>query len=99
MEGSGPRLEFLQSVRGEEGRRDWRRTTKWVHWDRLFGAIHIGCQLIDRLWTVARVRYGESDRLDLELRIFAEPSDLLGSEAMSMSKLSHSLGFDADALS
>jgi hypothetical protein len=73
MEGSGPCLEFLRSVRREDGQRQWQRTTKWVHWDRLFGAIHIGCQLIDRMWTVARVHYGESERLDLQLRIFASP--------------------------
>jgi hypothetical protein len=96
---SGPSLEFLQSVRleGEQGR-EWRRTTKWVHWDRLFGAIHIGCQLIDRLWTVARYQYGESERLDLTFRIFATPSALLRPDGMDLAKISHSLGFDADSL-
>ena len=96
---SGPCLEFLQSVRldGDQGR-EWQGTTKWVHWDRLFGAIHIGCQLIDRLWTVARYRYGESERLDLTLRIFATPSALLRPDGMDLAKISHSLGFDADAL-
>jgi hypothetical protein len=96
---SGPSLEFLQSVRleGEQGR-EWQRTTKWVHWDRLFGAIHIGCQLIDRLWTVARYRYGESERLELTFRVFATPSALLRPDGMDLAKISHSLGFDADAL-
>lgn len=70
LNGSGPCLEYLHSVRDEEGNRDWRRATKWVQWDRLFGAIHIACQLMDRLWTVARVRYGESQRLQLELAVF-----------------------------
>jgi hypothetical protein len=98
IDGSGPCLEFLQSVRKEDGSRQWQRTTKWVQWDRLFGAVHIACQLIDRLWTVARVRYGDAERLDLELRVFATPSELFESEEMSLAKLSHSLGFDADAL-
>jgi hypothetical protein len=47
---------------------------------------------------VARVRYGDAERLDLELRVFATPSELFESEEMSLAKLSHSLGFDADAL-
>lgn len=96
---SGPCLEFLQSTRDEDGHRQWRRTTKWVQWDRLFGATHIACQLIDRLWTVGRVRYGDAERLNLELRVFATPAELFKSEEMSLATFSHSLGFDADALS
>jgi hypothetical protein len=96
--GSGPCLEFLQSVRDADGHRRWRRTTKWVQWDRLFGAVHIACQLIDRLWTVARARYAGSGEIDLELRVFASPSELFESEEMSLAKISHSLGFDADSL-
>jgi hypothetical protein len=100
LEASGPALEFLHSVRldGEDGRK-WQRTTKWVHWDRLFGAIHIACQLIDRLWTVARWRYREEESLSLKLAVFATPSTLLRPEGMNLTKLSRSLGFDADAVS
>lgn len=99
-EAAGPALEFLHSVKLEgEGRRQWQRTIKWVHWDRLFGAIHIGCQLIDRLWTVARYRYGEDESLSLEFRVFATPSALLRPEGMDLTKLSRTLGFDAEALS
>lgn len=99
MEAAGPALEFLHSVRldGEEDRK-WQRTTKWVHWDRLFGAIHIACQLIERLWTVARWRYREEEKLKLEVRVFATPSALLRPEGMDLTKISRSLGFDADAL-
>jgi hypothetical protein len=99
MEASGPALEFLHSVRldGEEGRR-WQRTTKWVHWDRLFGAIHFACQLIDRLWTIARWRYREEEILKLEFRVFAAPSTLLRPEGMSLTRISRSLGFNADAM-
>lgn len=96
--GAGPCLEYLQSVREEEGRRQWKRTTKWLEWDRLFGSIHIACQLIDRLWTVANVKHGDAERLDLELRVFATPSQLFKNEEMTLAKLSHSLGFDAEAL-
>lgn len=98
LDGSGPCLEYLHSVTDEDNNRQWRRATKWVHWDRLFGAIHIACQLIDRLWTVARVHYGESQRLQLELAVFARPAELLRGEEMALAKFSHSLGFDADAL-
>lgn len=98
LNGSGPCLEYLHSIRDENEKRQWRRATKWVQWDRLFGAIHIACQLIDRLWTVARVRYGESQHLQLELAVFASPADLLHGEEMALTKFSHSLGFDADAL-
>jgi hypothetical protein len=99
LDGSGPCLEYLHSSRDEDGHRQWRRTTKWVQWDRLFGAVHIACQLIDRLWTVGRVRYGDAERLDLELRVFPTPSELFEPEEMSLATFSHSLGFDAEALS
>jgi hypothetical protein len=98
LNGSGPCLEFLQSVRKENGHREWRQTTKWVQWDRLFAAIHIACQLVDRIWTVGQVRYGDLERFDMELRVFATPSELFKNDEMSLAKFSHSLGFDADAL-
>lgn len=98
LDGSGPCLEYLHSVVDEDNKRQWRRATKWVQWDRLFGAIHVACQLIDRLWTVARVHYGESQRLQLELAVFARPAELFRSEEMALTKFSHSLGFNADAL-
>lgn len=44
---------------------------------------------MDRLWTVARVRYGEFQRLQLELAVFAKPAELFKSEAMALTKFSH----------
>ncbi|MGH2938777.1 MAG: hypothetical protein ACRDPE_11740 [Solirubrobacterales bacterium] len=98
FDGSGPCLEYLHEVRGENDGRAWRRGTKWVHWDHLFGAIHIACQLIERLWIVGRVHYGESARLDLELAVFARPADLFRNDGITLTKFSRSLGIDTDLL-
>ncbi|HYH54570.1 MAG TPA: hypothetical protein VD761_10620 [Solirubrobacterales bacterium] len=95
--GSGPCLEYLQSSRTDDGDRQWRKTTKWVQWDRHFGCIFVAAQLIHRLWTVAQVQYGSAEKLDLELRVFATPSELFKNEEMALASFSHSLGFNADA--
>lgn len=97
LNGSGPCLEYLHSVPSEEGKQ-WKRTTKWLQCDRLFGCIHIACQLIHRLWTVGSVHYGSKESLELELRAFVSPSELFKNEEMALTKFSKSLGFNADGL-
>lgn len=93
LDGSGPCLEFLQLSSGDDGERQWRRTTKWIQWDKHAACIFIAAQLIRRLWTVAQVRYGSAVALDLELTAFATPTALFANEEMTLATFSHSVGF------
>jgi hypothetical protein len=93
LNGSGPCLEYLHTERNSEGRNQWRRTTKWIQLDRSFGCIHVACALIHRLWCVARVRHGDSNSFEFELRTFPSPSEMLGDDEMVLATLSRTLSY------
>lgn len=70
----GPIIQYLE-IREQDGVPRWSQVNHWVKPDRQMALIFRACQLIERLWDVARLRYlPEQQPNRFELRLMAGPS-------------------------
>ncbi len=79
----GPIIQYLE-VRERDGRPRWSKVNHWVKPDRQMAMIFRACQLIEKLWEVARLRYLPENRPKrFEVRLFGGASwqDLMMSDA------------------
>lgn len=86
----GDRLAHLSTTGWKDGRRDWAVTTRWIRKEHAVPSIYIAIQMLEALWSVARVRYGISgDSGPLELvRPDFTPEKLREMECSSTTELS-----------
>ena len=56
--GYGDSLSHLSHGEWDETGRDWSLTFRWIRMDQAVATIMLTKQMIESLWSVARVRYG-----------------------------------------
>lgn len=82
LRAEGPIIQYLE-IREDSGRRRWNQVHHWVKPDRQMGLIYRGCQLIDTLWDVAKIRYLPDRPNRFEVHLFGGASwdDVMRSSA------------------
>ena len=60
--GSGDSLTHLTHKQWQNGEREWYLTTRWIRLEQALVATDLICRMLASLWSVARARYGITNR-------------------------------------
>jgi hypothetical protein len=87
--GDGPSVDYPESGRWENGRREWSLTTRWIDLTESLALTWAGVQLIQSIWKIGRYRtLGGGPTGDLFFPISLRPAQLRSNKRSPMQRMS-----------